>query len=141
MIPYLSSGRLIAVTGEAPAPGHASNGSVIPMGQLDIAAGFMKVLLGAPMHQMVNAARALRPRTGRRRMSEPLAYKISELPFGKTKAFELIASGELRAVKLSSRTLILRDELQRFLATLPIATGATMKTTNGAIHAKHGDAA
>jgi hypothetical protein len=55
--------------------------------------------------------------------------------------FQSTAIGELRAVKLGSRTLILRDELQRFLATLPIATTATMKTTSSAVHAKHGDAA
>jgi hypothetical protein len=59
-------------------------------------------------------------------MSErtPLAYSIDELPFGRTKAYAEIAAGRLNAVKLGTRTLILADELRRYLASLPAATGA-----------------
>jgi excisionase family DNA binding protein len=38
---------------------------------------------------------------------------------GRTKLYEAIASGELTARKFGSRTLILREELVRFLKSLP----------------------
>ena len=41
---------------------------------------------------------------------------------GRTKIYEAIAAGSLRARKCGSRTLILRDELRAFLASLPGAT-------------------
>jgi len=56
----------------------------------------------------------------------PLAYNLSDLPFGRTKAYQEIAAGRLRAVKLGTRTLILADELRRYLASLPAATPETM---------------
>jgi hypothetical protein len=62
-------------------------------------------------------------------MSErtPLAYGIDELPFGRTKAYAEIAAGRLQAVKLGTRTLVLADELRRYLASLPAATIDTMR--------------
>jgi hypothetical protein len=59
----------------------------------------------------------------------PLAYNIDELPFGRTKAYAEIAAGRLNAVKLGSRTLILADELRRYLESLPAATPETMRPT------------
>jgi excisionase family DNA binding protein len=38
---------------------------------------------------------------------------------GKTKIYEAIASGKLTARKCGKRTLILREELRQFLASLP----------------------
>jgi excisionase family DNA binding protein len=38
---------------------------------------------------------------------------------GKTKLYEAIAEGKLRARKCGKRTLVLRDELREFLASLP----------------------
>ena len=52
----------------------------------------------------------------------PLAYRTDELPFSRSKAYSEIAAGRLRAVKLGRRTLILTDDLWRYLASLPPAT-------------------
>ena len=41
---------------------------------------------------------------------------------GRTKVYEAIASGRLKARKCGTRTLILRDDLRRFLNSLPSAT-------------------
>lgn len=38
---------------------------------------------------------------------------------GRTKLYEAIAGGKLIARKYGSRTIVLRDELMRFLASLP----------------------
>jgi excisionase family DNA binding protein len=40
---------------------------------------------------------------------------------GRTKLYQAIAEGELKARKLGKRTLILRGDLQRFLKNLPEA--------------------
>jgi excisionase family DNA binding protein len=40
---------------------------------------------------------------------------------GRTKIYEAIASGALTARKCGKRTLILRDDLRRFLGSLPSA--------------------
>ena len=40
---------------------------------------------------------------------------------GRTKIYEAITDGSLKARKLGRRTLILRDELRNFLASLPHA--------------------
>jgi excisionase family DNA binding protein len=42
-----------------------------------------------------------------------------ELGIGRTKTYELIASGRLRAVKLDRRTMILYRDIEDFLASLP----------------------
>jgi hypothetical protein len=62
-------------------------------------------------------------------VAAPLAYAIDELPFGRTKAYAEIGAGRLNAVKLGSRTLILADELRRYLESLPAATTETMRPT------------
>lgn len=41
------------------------------------------------------------------------------LGIGKTKLFELIAGGELPAIRLGGRTLIRRSDLEDFIAALP----------------------
>lgn len=41
------------------------------------------------------------------------------LGIGKTKLFELIAEGQLPAIRLGGRTLIRRDDLESFVAALP----------------------
>jgi excisionase family DNA binding protein len=40
---------------------------------------------------------------------------------GRTKVYEAIATGSLKARKCGKRTLILRDDLRQFLASLPSA--------------------
>jgi excisionase family DNA binding protein len=40
---------------------------------------------------------------------------------GRTKIYEAIAKGELRARKCGKRTLVLRDDLRHFLGSLPSA--------------------
>ena len=38
---------------------------------------------------------------------------------GKTKLYEAISAGQLKARKCGKRTIILRDDLRRFLSSLP----------------------
>jgi excisionase family DNA binding protein len=47
------------------------------------------------------------------------AYRISDLPVGKTKAYEEIREGRLRAVKCGKLTLILPEDYDRWLKSLP----------------------
>ncbi len=55
---------------------------------------------------------------------ERLAYTPREaceaLRIGRTKLYELFASGDLKAVALGGKTLIPRDALEAFMATLPV---------------------
>jgi excisionase family DNA binding protein len=46
------------------------------------------------------------------------ALRISDLPVGKTKAYEEIHAGRLRAVKCGKLTLILAEDFERWLASL-----------------------
>lgn len=41
---------------------------------------------------------------------------------GRTKVYEAIATGSLKARKCGKRTIILRDDLRQFLASLPSAS-------------------
>ncbi|GGC64007.1 hypothetical protein GCM10011504_47770 [Siccirubricoccus deserti] len=53
-----------------------------------------------------------------------LAYTVADLQrvarIGKSKTYELLAAGDLRAVKAGGRTLILADSLRDYLARLPV---------------------
>ena len=55
--------------------------------------------------------------------STPLAYSVSEAcsvaRTGRTVLYEAIRTGQLRAVKRGRRTLLLADDLRRWLADLP----------------------
>ena len=56
-------------------------------------------------------------------MDSPLAYSISEAcsvaRAGRTSLYEAIRSGALRAVKRGRRTIVLADDLRRYLNSLP----------------------
>jgi excisionase family DNA binding protein len=60
---------------------------------------------------------------GETSMNSPLAYSISEAcavtRAGRTALYEAIQSGALRAVKRGRRTLVLADDLRRYLEGLP----------------------
>jgi excisionase family DNA binding protein len=55
--------------------------------------------------------------------AEALAYTVTDAKrvarIGRTKLYELIGSGALRAMKCGGRTLICADSLRRYLAHLP----------------------
>jgi excisionase family DNA binding protein len=55
--------------------------------------------------------------------STPLAYNIGEAcnvaRAGRTSIYAAISAGELRAVKRGRRTLVLADDLRRWLQSLP----------------------
>lgn len=53
----------------------------------------------------------------KRAYSLPEVVKLTSL--GRSKIYENIASGDLRAVKLGKRTLILSEDLDAFLKNLP----------------------
>jgi len=59
-------------------------------------------------------------------MNSPLAYSVTEAceaaRIGRTSLYEAIRTGELRAVKRAKRTLILADDLRRWLQSLPPVT-------------------
>ena len=54
---------------------------------------------------------------------EKIAYKIPEavqvVPAGKTRLYEALNSGELKAHKQGSHTIIMRDDLEAWLRSLP----------------------
>jgi excisionase family DNA binding protein len=56
---------------------------------------------------------------------EPLAFTIDRFcaftGIGRSKAYELISSGRLQAIKLGKRTLIRFEEARRFVDSLPPA--------------------
>ena len=66
----------------------------------------------------------------------PLANTIHDccrrLTLGRTKINELIASGELKAVKAGDRVLVLESELQRFLSELPAVKPTRVKHSQNA---------
>jgi excisionase family DNA binding protein len=56
-------------------------------------------------------------------MGEPLAFSVAEAcsaaRIGRTSLYEAIRCGRLRAVKHAKRTLILAEDLRRWLESLP----------------------
>ena len=64
---------------------------------------------------------------------EPIAFTPREacevLRCGRTKLYKLLGTGELRAVRLGRNTLILREDLERFVRQLtPAALSSSSQT-------------
>jgi excisionase family DNA binding protein len=66
------------------------------------------------------------PENGGEFVMTQLAYSILEAceaaRIGRTNLYEALRSGQLRAVKRGKRTLILADDLQKWLESLPALT-------------------
>ena len=58
-------------------------------------------------------------------LSVPEASHVSGI--GRTKLYEAIGAGQLEARKYGKRTLILRDDLRRFLTSLPAVRAETTR--------------
>ena len=74
---------------------------------------------------------------------ERLAYTPREaceaLRIGRTKLYELFASGDIKAVALGGKTLVPRDALEAFMASLPTIRMQRMPDDNAhKSHAKIG---
>jgi len=56
-------------------------------------------------------------------MSEPFAYSVDEAAkntdLGRSKLFEEIKAGNLRAKKVGRRTIVLAEDLRKYLRNLP----------------------
>ena len=69
-------------------------------------------------------------------MSDVLAYSVegaaAAARLGRTKIFEAIKAGKLRARKEGRRTVILKEDLAAFLRALPEREPAGAKRTRGA---------
>jgi uncharacterized protein (UPF0216 family) len=56
---------------------------------------------------------------------QPIAYRINRLhdhvPWSRSKTYELVRDGRLRAKRLDGATFVMREELERFLKELPFA--------------------
>jgi excisionase family DNA binding protein len=59
------------------------------------------------------------PELQREGLSVPQACEVAGL--GRTKIYEAIAAGELKARKYGKRRIILREDLRAFLSGLPVA--------------------
>jgi excisionase family DNA binding protein len=76
------------------------------------------------------------PQIIQQQIAAPLAYSIPEAmkaaSVGRSKLYDAIASGELRARKLGSKNLILHDDLRHWLEGLPFADASTVHHDNDA---------
>lgn len=54
--------------------------------------------------------------------SQPICVRVDQamrlLDIGKTKLYELLASGDLKAIRIGRRTLVLRDSIDAFVLRL-----------------------
>lgn len=68
-------------------------------------------------------------------MFTPLAHSIAEAcssaKAGRTALYEAIRSGSLRAVKRGRRTLILDDDLRRWIQSLPSVATSSNRQSQG----------
>jgi excisionase family DNA binding protein len=63
-------------------------------------------------------------------MDRPLAFSVAEAcsaaRIGRTSLYQAIRAGELRALKRGRRTIILANDLRRYLESLPALEAAAM---------------
>jgi excisionase family DNA binding protein len=71
-------------------------------------------------------------------MSESkLAFELNDLPWGRTTTYKLINSGQLRAVKVGRKTLILAADLEACLRNLEAIQARTGSKGLGGAEAGH----
>jgi excisionase family DNA binding protein len=71
---------------------------------------------------MLEDAKMRESDNGLQREALSIAQACAVAGIGRTKIYQAITEGSLKARKCGKRTLILRDELHHFLASLPSAT-------------------
>jgi excisionase family DNA binding protein len=70
-------------------------------------------------HRTTNGGQTLKDNPGFQREGLSISEACAFAGIGRTKIYQAISEGSLKARKCGKRTLILRDELRQFLASLP----------------------
>lgn len=65
------------------------------------------------------------------RLAYSIAQAVELTGVGRTKIYQAIKDGSLTPRKFGARTLILRDDLQRFLQSLPAIDGCSDRSNDG----------
>jgi excisionase family DNA binding protein len=70
-------------------------------------------------HRTTNGGQTLKDNPGFQREGLSISEACAVAGIGRTKIYQAITAGNLKARKCGKRTLVLRDDLREFLASLP----------------------